>query len=430
MSPRFDPHEYVLLLLFGFLTIFGAVTPSVHAQQSGRPAHRVLVIHSYSTDFQWTRDLDNAVRETFAARDDGFTSVRSEFLDMKQHNSEDYFFALAQFLAAKHAGRTFDLLIVTDNLALEFLRRYRDAIFGPVPTVFTGINEYSPALTAGLSNVTGVAEDLSVHDTIALARETMRGDTMFVFGDGTVTAQKTVISVERAIADLSIERDVRIFTAITIGSLREIAGEIDPDDIVVLIGSVLTDNGAVADFAYAGRVVADAVPAPVFTLWDFFIGTGVAGGKLSSGREQGAAAAHIGADILAGKDPATIPVERESPSRWIFDATVLNDAGIATDALPRGTILVNTQPTIWNEYRQELVFALTAMVIMAVLISLLIFNIRNRSLATHRITAGKGGASQGNSPPREEQPAGDLQYSQHAGHDDHRSVGTFVFQGL
>ena len=226
----------------------------------------MLVIHSYSTDFQWTRDLDNAVRETFAAHDDGFTSVRSEFLDMKQQASEDYFFALAQFLAAKHAGRSFDLLIVADNLALEFLKRYRDAIFGAVPTVFTGINEYTPSITTGLSHVTGVAEDLSVHETISFARETMDGDTLFVFGDGTVTTQRNMISVERAITDLSITRDVQIYPEITISSLREIATEIDRDDIVVLVGSVLTDDGRVADFEYAGRVVAQSSRSGVYVV--------------------------------------------------------------------------------------------------------------------------------------------------------------------
>ena len=90
-------------------------------------------------------------------------------------------------------------------------------------------------------------------------------------------------------------------------------------------------------------------------------------------------------EILGGADPNAIPVQRESPNRWIFDADVLRKAGIATDTLPPNTVLVNAQPTIWTAYRRELLFTIAVMVVLVVLISLLVINIRNRSVATQRL---------------------------------------------
>jgi hypothetical protein len=104
---------------------------------------------------------------------------------------------------------------------------------------------------------------------------------------------------------------------------------------VILIGSILEDDGTVADFWRAGSIVSEIIPVPVFVFWDFFIGTGVAGGFVASGREQGVAAARLAERILAGEDVETIPVAALSPNRWVFDMGPLEEAGIGRRQLPR-----------------------------------------------------------------------------------------------
>jgi hypothetical protein len=116
------------------VTFSGFVSRDIYAQGAEAPP-RVLVIHSYGTDFQWTRDMDAAIRATLQADPFDYAAVFSEYLDAKYHTSDEYFAARAEMLAVKYAGWSFDAIIVTDNLALEFVKRYRDGLFGPIPTV-------------------------------------------------------------------------------------------------------------------------------------------------------------------------------------------------------------------------------------------------------------------------------------------------------
>jgi len=366
------------------LAIVTAVDFPLNAAETDRPV-RVLILHSYSTDFRWTRDLDATIRESFLRYREGATVIESEFLGTKLHNSQDYFYAVARFLATKHAGRRFDVIIVTDNLALEFLRSFRNSVFGAVPTVFAGINEYEPSLAGGLSLVTGVAEDLSVRETIEFALDRMNGDRVFVFGDGTVTSVRNVVTVMRALEELEATEELTLRSPITLGVLREISVGIRPDDVVILVGSITDDGGQVIDFERAGRIVSSLSPAPVFSFWDFFIGTGVAGGKLASGREQGLAAARLAQQILDGTDIASIPVVRESPNRWIFDCTALERAGIDCGGVPNGAILLNRTTSMWDQYRGEIIAYTVIIALLLVLIALLIVNIRNRAVVAGQL---------------------------------------------
>jgi ABC-type uncharacterized transport system substrate-binding protein len=119
--------------------------------------------------------MDAAIRATLQADPFDYAAVFSEYLDAKYHTSDEYFAARAEMLAVKYAGWSFDAIIVTDNLALEFVKRYRDGLFGPIPTVFAGINDYMPAMTEGLSAVTGVPEQVSAAETLDLALELFPG---------------------------------------------------------------------------------------------------------------------------------------------------------------------------------------------------------------------------------------------------------------
>ncbi len=340
---------------------------------------RVLVVHSYGTDFQWTRELDEGIRSVLYSDPANYRIVFTEYLHAKHHNSEEYFAETAGLFAEKYAGWHFDVIIVSDDLGFAFMQRYRDAVFGPVPTVFVGINDYEPSLTEGMANVTGVAEAVSVTETIDLAFRLFPDGSLVVLGDGTHTFRLNADLVRRDLALRETDRPIRFYPTIRVSELAALAATLRPTDAVLLISSVLEDDGTVADYWRAGGLVSTVMPTPVFSLWDFFIGTGVAGGLLVSGRDQGTAAAELATQILAGDPADSIPVITDSPNRWVFDMGALGPAGVRASDLPRGARLVNRRLMIWHAYRAAVLVASFILVSMAILISLLIMNIRKRS---------------------------------------------------
>jgi two-component sensor histidine kinase len=346
------------------------------------PLQRVLVIHSYGPDYQWTRDLDKGIRDTVRAGREETVAVHSEFLDTKYHSSPEYFAATAEFLSDKYAAWNFDVLVVTDNLALEFIRTYRDAVFGPVPTIFTGINFYEPILVEGLYNVTGVEEHLDFGPTFELAFSLQKGDNIWVLGDGTVTAHRNLMLIERALRELGSTRRTRIYPDVAVEDVVAIADLVSPDDVVFLVASIRDGSGRLLPFDAAGSIVAREMPAPVFGSWDFFMDTGVLGGKLASGWEQGRAAGAMTRRVLDGTDIINIPILTSSPNRWIFDENVLDRFDIDRSRLPLGFTIINEELSVWRLYRAEIIAVVLVLLTLLVLVSLLMVNIRRRALTT------------------------------------------------
>jgi ABC-type uncharacterized transport system substrate-binding protein len=48
---------------------------------------RILVVHSYATDYSWTRAIDRSIRQVF---EDQSFSVRHHFMDTKKHSDEEF----------------------------------------------------------------------------------------------------------------------------------------------------------------------------------------------------------------------------------------------------------------------------------------------------------------------------------------------------
>ena len=108
------------------------------------------------------------------------------------------------------------------------------------------------------------------------------------------------------------------------------------------------------------------------------MGRGIVGGYIDSFEAQGAAAADIALEILAGKDPATLPRQAKSPHKHMVDANALKRWGIAESAVPSGTMIQFKQPTLWDQYRAQAITALAVVFLQAALIAWLLFEHRRR----------------------------------------------------
>lgn len=64
---------------------------------------------------------------------------------------------LHQRLVDEFAGNPFDLILVSDNAALDFVLEHREPLTGNAPVVFCGINNFTPEMLRGQSGLTGVA---------------------------------------------------------------------------------------------------------------------------------------------------------------------------------------------------------------------------------------------------------------------------------
>ncbi|MEJ0076644.1 MAG: ATP-binding protein [Alphaproteobacteria bacterium] len=134
-------------------------------------------------------------------------------------------------------------------------------------------------------------------------------------------------------------------------------------------------------------------PAPVYAPYDTFIGNGIVGGFVETFESVGVAAADMIVEILAGKDPATRPPRPNSEQAYRVDFRAMQRWGLHESNLPLGAIVLNRQPTLWDQYRAQVIAAVAIVLFQTALIAGLLIERARRQRAAAQ--AGKATAESG-----------------------------------
>jgi signal transduction histidine kinase/CheY-like chemotaxis protein len=327
----------LILLATALLVLAPRIAPAqTHVQASGS----VLILHSYSPDFAWTRSQQAGIDAVFMPLADKY-DLRIEYLDAVYHPElVDSPIAL-DLLRAKLGGKRFLAVLTTDNVAFNFARKHRTDLLHGAPIVFTGVNGYTDAMLRGEKGITGVAEDTDMHGTVNLILKLRPQTRRIVFpgmmDDFTYRASKP--SVEAFFPSLPHPVDAVFPEYPHIDAAVDDLRKLPPDSAIIVMSTLRTRGG---EGVTSQRVVEvlSALPVPVFTNWDFTLGHGVVGGSVIGGIEQGRIAAEMAVRVLSGERPESIPVHRGAGKTQVFDYRQLVRFNIPLSRLPpEATIL-------------------------------------------------------------------------------------------
>ena len=126
-------------VLIVFIILFGLSGAAV-SKTSIPPEQfsKVLVLLSYHETHSWTAGiLDGVKDELYSAGRN--VELHVEFMDTKWHHIDVMFPQLEELYRTKYKDTAFDLIILADNNALNFLLPRRAVLFPDVPIVFCGI---------------------------------------------------------------------------------------------------------------------------------------------------------------------------------------------------------------------------------------------------------------------------------------------------
>ena len=327
-------------LIFCALTFLLFMPLADAAAENSRPSE-VLVLHSYHYEFSWVQQLQKGIQSAIGAA--GLkANFQTEFMDARRFESGPYNAMLADLYTAKFSRRRFDVLVVTDNNALDFMLTYRDRLFPGVPLVFCGINDFHDAMLKGTADITGVAETLDFDETLSLAlRLHPRIKNVHVFGDNSLSyfaIQRDLLAAAPKFSDWIA---FRFHHSEKLEDAVEIIRHFGPEEMVLMVSALRNRKNEFVSFEETAAALAGAGPVPVYGVWSFVLGSGLIGGKLADGVTHGEAAGALAARILQGEDPARIPVVRRSPNRYMFDYRQLERFQIREEVLPPGSTVIN-----------------------------------------------------------------------------------------
>jgi two-component system sensor histidine kinase/response regulator len=364
-----------LTILIGVITLMGA--------QAGMAASRsVLVLNSYHQGLQWTDNIVAGIRQTFAQATDKRVDLNFEYIDSKHVWNEAYLEQLAALYRLRYHGRSFDVVIVSDDNALLFLLERGHDLFGDTPVVFCGINNFRDELLQGRTNVTGVVESFDVLATLQAALKLQPQATqILIVNDATVTGQANRAVIEGLKGKLPPHIQMEFLQDYSMAQLQARLGSLDDRSIVLLMTFNRDRLGVVYNYQDSVRLVTRASTAPVYGVWDFFLGQGIVGGMITHGLNQGKTAAAMALAILAGTPVGQIPVVRSSPNHYLFDYAQLMRHHLPLKAVPAGSQVFNQPPNFLQVHKTWILSATLVLSIQTAIILVLINTIRQRKKA-------------------------------------------------
>lgn len=344
---------------------------------------RVLILHSYHAGFPWTDEVQSGVFSEFRRHAPNFEPY-VEYLDWKRFPDEDNREIVYQSLLRKYAGKSFGVVIVSDNAALEFVLKYRQDMFMGATIVFCGINGFTDAMIAGHDGVTGVLEDVDAAGTLDAALAILpktRKALLLVENTETGAVQKA--DMMRAARKHQDRLELSVLDNATLEEALAACSGDAAKDTILLLGSFGRDRSGRIFPDFAIDLLSAECAIPVFVMWDFLMGKGATGGSVLSGKLQGREAARMAMRVLDGE--RSIPVLKTPPTQVMFDNDQLRRFGIDTARLPEGSLLLNEPVTVFRQYREFVPFVLGSMVVMAAAIAALSVTILARNRAEQEL---------------------------------------------
>ena len=305
------------------------------------PKNNVLILHSYHRGYPWTDSIHDGIMENLAVTEsDG---IYVEYLDALRNRSDDYLDHMAEIYEIKYDQIDLDLILVSDDNALAFLRD-RPALFMETPVVFCGINNYQPQHYP-MENATGVNEEISALETVEAALQLRpNARKMGVIAGSALTEQRNLEIFQEAISQLDSFVAIHYHDRLEPEELKEALQAYTAEDVLIGLGYMATPSGKSFSVEEFVVFLVENSEAPIFGYWDFLLPYGVVGGRVVHGYSQGEMAASLANQLLGGMAVSDLPVIMESPNVFMFNEMKLERYGIELKSLPPKALVVNRTP--------------------------------------------------------------------------------------
>jgi len=331
----------LFLILFSFFDAF-----------SGN-RKKVLVLHSYHHGLRWTDNVNRGIREVMDSLGNR-VELDYEYLDTKRNPSEEYLKKIIELYDLKLQREKYDAIIVSDNNALSFVKNHGQKYFNKTPIVFCGINHFKDEMIEGISNITGVAEEVDWDGVINLILKTRPStNKLVVINDNkTTTAKLNKLLMLELEQKYQGELDFIYYEDLAINELIDNVQKIKGDTSILLLTFNKDKFGKFISFQDNLDLLIPKSNVPVYIAWAFYINDGVIGGKVVDGSYHGKMAARMIAKILNGTSVDSIPIYREPLDQYVVNYNEIERFDIDEDVLPEGTFLMNSPKSFYGENKE------------------------------------------------------------------------------
>ncbi|HBF43162.1 MAG TPA: hypothetical protein DDW42_05930, partial [Desulfobacteraceae bacterium] len=362
----------LILIVFCSLSAWPQLSSAQNPQTK-----KVLVLHSYLRGFLWNDAIDGAV-ESILRKDNPGLQIETEYMDHKRLNESAYVKQFYNICRQRFGNLRFDVVICSDNNSLGFWKEYRDEIFPETPFVFCGINNFQKSMLKGKNLFAGTIEEIEIRETLDIALKLRpKARHVFVYGSDTTTYSTNKEILEKIIPDYQNSVDFTLANDFNIRQAQNNIQKLPNNSLILVLSSIKDEQGQLLLFQRFPEMMAGVCNVPIFGCWDFLLGHGIVGGKLTGGFTQGQTSARLALRILNGEKVETIPLVKEDRNQYMFDYKQMQRFGIMMSQLPVGSIVINKPLSLYSKYWPYVwgvLASITFLTLIIVIFGIIIYN--------------------------------------------------------
>jgi signal transduction histidine kinase len=386
--PKAGVAATVVALLVAF-----ALSPIValaQARDGVGEARRVVVLNGTDPYLPAFIAIDGSLRAAVRAGHPAPTEFYAETLDMARFPRTTIEHEALALLRKKYRGLKVDVVVAVETDALDFAQAHRAELWPGAAIVFHSVPPDALRLRRLEPGTIGVPVRLEFGPTLELALKLKPAARRLAVVVGASEIDRRFESLARAAiaghaGRLEVDYVVGLPLADSLAAVRAL-----PADAIVLYVAMFRDGAGVplVPRDVLTRIAA-ASRAPVFGVFETYLGDGIVAGSIASYEAQGRRAGELVARVLNGEDPAAIGAQTPVAPGCIADERQLKRWGVDRRLLPEGCEVRFREIGPWERYRWQILAVLVVMLAQAALIAaLLVQHARRRraelALQRHR----------------------------------------------
>jgi signal transduction histidine kinase len=360
-------------LIAGF---FAVADPACAAEQ---PA-RVLILNALDPYLPAFLAIDSAMRASLVSETGRRIVLFSEPLDAQRFAVEPLEPELLALLTKKYRALPIDVVVTVTKPAFDFYQRHGQQLWPGARLVFHGLPDPGNQLPSVPPDAIGLVNRDDFSGTLELARRLQPN------------ARRILVISGVSPLDLELQQRARQIVPSVAGTaavefltgwpLAELADRVasEPADTIVLYLTQFRDrDGRPYLPREVLRAMSDVSAAPIYGLFETYVGSGVAAGSMEFYEDRGRLVGQLVREVVAGKSPT--PAISSVPSRCVADARALQRWLLDERRLPSGCDVRFADRPLWRQYLWQISLALAILIGQSLLIVALFAQRRRRRLA-------------------------------------------------
>jgi PAS domain S-box-containing protein len=363
------------------LIIFTLAALSAECRAADAP-RRVLILHSFNYNFPSTTLMSDAIRKRLLERFPQGIEIEADFLDLARHPDAAYASRMADILREKYAGVRFDVAVVIGPAGMPFILEHRDAIGAGVPVLFSDLTQATYEALHLPSDITGVISDRYPEKTVELAQHLQPDARRIVVIGGTDGVDRRWLETARkAIETHHPKLETAYWSDLSYDALLANVSRLPRDTIVLYLTFFADSEGKPFIPRNVAAAIAKASAAPVYGLFETYLGRGIIGGYTDTYESLGTTVADMATQILSGTDPATLRPQANPGLTVRVDARAMERWGLKERNLPPDSVVMFKQPTLWHQHRTFILGTILIVGLQSCVVAALLIQRRRRQQA-------------------------------------------------